>query len=135
MLVEYTFSHPEQPKPSKHLYISVLSTLTKWSKEVQIKKMRHIFLCQESVINTINGGMNKMSNKIYKVVDDDGYATSIVGYASGNPDDIKRYFGRFCTYEAKVEAIPVVDVTPQLVAQRYLQQETLDNKVSNKVRK
>jgi len=48
----------------------------------------------------------------------DGNGIRTVGYATGNPDDIKEFYGDGKAYTLTVEPLKIFDVTPQAVQER-----------------
>ncbi len=62
-----------------------------------------------------------MTDQIYKVTtegDCEGRTTSTLGYAKGDPTDIKVFYDHKKVYEILVEPITVVKVTPKSVIEK-----------------
>ncbi len=58
------------------------------------------------------------TKQVYKVTtegDIEGKTTATLGYATGNLEDIKRFFEKSKTYSLSIEPIKVVHVTPDLI--------------------
>ena len=59
-----------------------------------------------------------MSEQIYKVTtegDCEGRTTKILGYARGNPNDIKLYYDNKKCYSVSTDLIDIINITPDTV--------------------
>jgi len=61
------------------------------------------------------------TEQVYKVTTDgdcEGRTISTLGYARGNPEDIKVFYNDKKCYEIRLEPITVATITPKSVAER-----------------